>query len=186
MKDVWKPIPGYEGLYSINNNGQVYSIRSNKMLKPFANEKGYMRVCLQNNGNIKRFRVHRLVAQTFIPNPQGKPTVDHINGIRSDNRAENLRWATMEEQNGTEARRKSVSHSMLTSPSIAKKKRPVLQLDMSGRVLTVHDGLNDAARAVNSTAGNIYSCCNGQRKSCKGYIFQYADSLSAYKEVQTA
>ena len=182
MNETWKPIPGYEELYSISSNGQIYSTRSDKVLKPVTNEKGYLKICLQDNGIPKHFRVHRLVAQTFIPNPQGKPTVDHINGIRSDNRVENLRWATMEEQNSTEARRRKVSHSLRTSPSIAKKKRAVLQFDLSGQMLAVHDGLNDAARAVNSSAGSIYSCCNGQRKSCKGHVFKYVDALYNHKK----
>lgn len=101
-EEVWRPIKDYEGLYEISNLGRVKSLNYNhtkkeKILKNVENGKGYLMVCLTKNGKHKLFLVHRLVAEAFIPNPENKPCVDHINTIKNDNRVENLRWVTCEE-----------------------------------------------------------------------------------------
>ena len=170
----WKSIIGYENEYLVSNNGDVFSLRSKKRLKPSINEKGYMRVCLQKRGMKSWKRVNRLVAEAFIPNPEDKPTVNHKNGIRDDNHVWNLEWATVLEQNSDPMRMKNMSKSMMRSEYVLRKKRKVLQFDSDGSIYAIHEGLHDAARSVGTTAGNIFLCCNGQRKTCKGFKFQYA------------
>ena len=85
--------------YFILENGVVWSIKSNKAMKHHINPNGYKYVGLSKDGTEKRFYIHRLLGIHFIPNPDNKPTIDHINRIRDDNRLENLRWATRSEQN---------------------------------------------------------------------------------------
>lgn len=92
-----KAIKGYED-YLISDTGQVYSLKSGRYLKGGIDRYGYKYVTLSNKGIKHNFKIHRLVAQAFIPNPENKPTVDHVNRIRSDNRVENLRWANYKEQ----------------------------------------------------------------------------------------
>ena len=174
----WKSIIGYENEYLVSNNGDVFSLRSKKYLKPSINEKGYMRVCLQKRGMKSWKRVNRLVAEAFIPNPEDKPTVNHKNGIRDDNHVWNLEWATVLEQNSDPMRMKNMSKSMMRSEYVLRKKRKVLQFDSDGSIYAIHEGLHDAARSVGTTAGNIFLCCNGQRKTCKGFKFQYASDRS--------
>lgn len=173
-KKIWKPISGYENEYLISDDGEVYSLRKCISLKPIQNEKGYLKVNLQKEGKKAWRKIHRLVAEAFIPNPQNKPTVNHKNGLRHDNRVENLEWATMAEQNSDIRRIKKMSESIRKCEYIQKKKRPVLQISTNGEIVTTHESLHDAANAVNTSTGNIYSCCVGNRHTCKGYVFKYA------------
>lgn len=95
-EEIWKDIHGYEGLYQVSNLGNVFSVRNKKILSQ-SEHTTYSIVCLSKDGKSKAFGVHRLVASAFIPNPDGKNTVNHINCNRHDNRAENLEWLTWEE-----------------------------------------------------------------------------------------
>ena len=96
MEEIWKDIHGYEGLYSISNFGQVYSVKRKKLLKLINSHHGYKRVRLYTNINEwKTFAVHRLVAQEFIPNPNNLPEVNHKDDNHSNNNVDNLEWCTI-------------------------------------------------------------------------------------------
>ena len=89
-----KDIPGYEGLYAATTNGQIWSYRSQKFLKPELLENGYHRVCLSGRDGRKRFRVHTLVAMTYIDNPFQYNEVNHIDGDKINNCVSNLEWCS--------------------------------------------------------------------------------------------
>lgn len=97
--ELWKDVNGYEGLYQVSNQGRVKSIRSNKIHKKRLTHDGYVKATLTVNYKSKDFRVHRLVAEHFIPNPESKETVNHIDGNKENNNMDNLEWATRSEQN---------------------------------------------------------------------------------------
>lgn len=115
MTEIWKDIEGYEGLYQVSNLGRVKSLNYNKTRKEkilsCGDKNGYLFVVLCKNGKHKQFQVHRLVAQEFVPNPENKPYVDHINTIKNDNRVENIRWCTHKENCNNEISRENQSRS---------------------------------------------------------------------------
>ena len=109
MKEIWKDIPNYEGLYQVSNLGRVKSLKRKKydinskkiifvgkdiILKNIINEKGYFKVCLRSNYKNKFYKIHRLVAQAFIPNPNEYIEVNHIDGNKQNNCINNLEWCS--------------------------------------------------------------------------------------------
>ena len=93
----WKDIPGYEGLYCVSKDGEVYGVKRGKLLKPFITEKGYALVDLYKNNVRKHKKVHRLVALAFIPNPDNKEQINHIDFDKLNNKVSNLEWCTNDE-----------------------------------------------------------------------------------------
>lgn len=97
IKVEWKLIEGFDGIYSVSNYGDVKNNRTGRLMKQRKTEKGYLRVGLTTNGKPKCMRVHRLVAQAFIPNPENKPEVNHIDFNKKNNCVNNLEWVTGKE-----------------------------------------------------------------------------------------
>lgn len=167
MQEIWKDIKGYEGLYQISNFGNVYSKITNKKLKPFANEKGYLRVELRKNKSRKNFKVHRLVAIMFISNPNGYNEVNHIDGNKQNNKIENLEWCS-HKCNMIHA----VKNNLVTPPKSNTKK--VNLYDKKGNFIRSFKSIHEASRFYNCNPSTIYYYCNGKHK-CKDYIWRYAD-----------
>lgn len=97
LKEIWRDIKGYEGLYKINSFGKIFSLISNKEKKLKLSKQGYFVIDLYKDGKVKWYRVHRLVAETFIANPNNYPIVLHLDNNKSNNHYTNLKWGTISE-----------------------------------------------------------------------------------------
>lgn len=164
--EVWKDIPGYEGLYMISSMGRIKSAYSKRILSlvPSGHKgKDYYVIALVRNGEKKNFPIHRLVAMAFIPNPLNLPCVDHLNTDRFDNRVENLRWCTYSENN-------------LNPITSSKKHKPVVQIK-DGTVIHIYESIR-AATEHGFSLSCIIACCRGKNVSHRGFRWMY---LSDYE-----
>lgn len=175
MEEIWKDIRGWEGLYQVSNLGRIRTlpkihnsihpyVTKEKILKFFPNKDGYWLVDLVKDRKKTRFQVHRLVALTFVPNPQNKPEVNHINEIKTDNRIENLEWATRTENNnhGTRNKRSGDANS-----------KSVYQYDLQGKYICEYPSTKVAARALGVSVSLISACCCGRVNSTRGFVFKH-------------
>lgn len=184
MTEIWRDIQGYEGRYQISSLGRVKSLSRNVnnhtghiklnecILKQRTDYKGYMRIDIRDNTGVRHyFGIHRLVAQAFIPNPNNKPQVNHINGNKADNRLENLEWCTNSE-NQKHAYRTGLNH---VTGKAGRPKRPVLQIDMvNNKIISEYSSISDAEKITHSR--NVRMCCIGKRKSANGYRWKFKES----------
>lgn len=95
--EIWKDIPGYEGYYIVSSLGRVYSVKKKLLKVPWLTQRGYHEIALYRNTDRKVWKVHRIVAVAFIPNPNHKPQVNHLDGNKINNRLDNLEWVTAKE-----------------------------------------------------------------------------------------
>lgn len=190
MNEEWKDVVGFEGYYLVSNTGKVFSTRSEKLLKQ-KKCNGYRRVNLSVNGKVESWTVHRLVAVAFIPNPENKPTVNHINEIKDDNRVENLEWATVLEQNvhGTRLQRarehtdykaRKIDYAVVASKHDYKRlaqicSKAVHQFDKNGVFIKTYQSLKDASKETGARIAHISSCIHGKRKTAGGWVWKSAE-----------
>ena len=169
-KEFWKPVVGYEGLYEVSNFGRVKSIKFGKerILKPGTNGRGYSKVVLCKNGKKKRYLVHRLVAEAFLPNPNNLPQVNHRDENKLNNNAENLEWCSAKYNINFGTRNEKVAEKNTNG----KCSKTVLQYDLEGNF--IREWKSTAECGKNGfNQGNVAECCQGKRKTHKGFIWRY-------------
>ena len=173
--------------YTIDETGNVFSIRKNKYLKQTINRNGYCKVTLQKEKYRKMFSVHRLVAQAYLKNYSNTLQVNHINGIKTDNRVENLEMVTAKENmqkaveiglfdKCKEIQRKNAiknnlgKYHILASESAKKR---VAKYDKNNNLIQVYNSITEASRKNNINITSISYSANGKRKTGGGYIWHF-------------
>lgn len=175
--EEWRDVEGYEGLYKISSYGNVYGIRSKKMLKQKDN-KGYLMVNLYKDNHCKTFAVHRIVAKKFVPNREGKREVNHIDENKKNNKASNLEWVTPKENANWGSRNKRISEYVRSHPGIGfcRNSRKLKQIDpKSNEVINIYNSISEVCKIYGYHQGNISECCLGKRNKANGYKWEFVD-----------
>lgn len=176
MREIWKDIKGYEGLYQVSNMGQVKRLhtaeskgignyeRKEHLLKQRQNNKGYMLVDLYKGNKREQVLVHRLVATAFLQKPYGCNIINHIDENPKNNNVGNLEWCTQK-----------YNMNYGTTPYRIGKgnSKPIKQLDRQGNIVARFTSAMQAQRETNVSNGCINDCLKGRRKTAGGYIWQY-------------
>lgn len=173
LNEQWMPIPGHEGDYEISNFGRVKSLIKGRIMA-LTNNDGYLYVKLRGG---KHKRVHRVVAQVFIPNPENKPGVNHINGNKQDNRVSNLEWVTAKE-NMRHAMElglipKKPNNQPVRYPKGYLQQKRVDQLAKDGTFIKTWDSQKIAAKTLGILGTCISECCKGNKKSAGGFLWKF-------------
>lgn len=187
--EVWKQIPCYEGLYEVSSNGRVKSLTRNingrtytgKMLKLVADRNGYVRVKICRKRKIERLLVHRIVAKVFLPNPENKPVVDHIDGNPQNNNVKNLRWATHKENQNNpvslsrfrQAKAGKCIADWIRQKGNTSARKAIIMLDKDGNELATFPSLTQAQEKTQIAASSISAVCKNKRPSAGGYKWKY-------------
>ena len=191
MQEIWKPVKDYENLYLVSNLGKVKSldritrnnhatfIKKGRILKNNINNKGYEYLYLKRGKESKKIYVHRLVAETFIPNPNNKKEVNHIDCNPLNNNVSNLEWVTHKENMGYMAKlgRSNKNRVWLNKiiQSNSKHWKSVVQINkITGKIIKIYPNLN-SVKQEGYRASDVCNCCKGRRYTAGGYIWRYAN-----------
>lgn len=190
IDEIWKDIPGYEGHYQASTLGKIRSLDrylfhpicrrrflKGRVLKLALSDRGYLHLCLYNPKN-KNHRINRLIAQTFIPNPENLPEVNHKDGNKLNNNVDNLEWCTSSENN-LHAVRMGLVKRGVTDP----RSKPVVQLTLDGDFVAEFAGVKEAARETGISLGNISNVLHKKRNFAGGYKWEFKTN---YKLKQAA
>ncbi len=178
MKEIWKDIKGYEGLYQISNLGRIkslpkingYKFQKELIRKNELGTNGYLIIVLNKNSKHHSYSIHRLVAQAFIPNPKDKPQVNHKDGNKLNNNVENLEWTTRSE-NQKHAYKLGLLKPYPLMP--IKRMKKVNQYTLQGKLITNFNSIKEASKTTNISITSISQCCNNKQKTAGKYIWKF-------------
>jgi hypothetical protein len=185
--EIWKNVKGFNGIYQVSNLGRLKSFKENKngrILSNINRQGGYLSVVLGYRGLKKYTRIHRLVAETFIPNPDNKPEVNHIDGNKQNNCVSNLEWVT---------RKENAAHAMKHNPNILKgmnrynqfiRPKNIRQYSLDGKFIAEFPNAVEASKRTGICGRNILQVANATeykpgkvRHQAGGYVWRFSEDL---------
>jgi len=186
--EIWKDIPEYEGYYQASTFGRIkrlsgyvkclgntHKSHMERILMQSYNKTGYLSISLSMLGIAKSRRVNRLIAITFIINPENKPAVNHVNGIKTDNRVSELEWVTNSENELHSFRVLGKKSPMIgMSGNLSPVSKSIIQKSLNGGFVKTWECISVAARYFNKkNSGHIRNACAGIKKTAYGYKWEY-------------
>ena len=175
MKEIWKDIEGYEGLYQISSLGKVKSLpkitfnakgqykTKERILKYGKNQYGYFQISLWKDGKRKNKPIHKLIATMFIPNPKKYKIINHIDGNKQNNNIQNLEWCT-QKHNVKEAYRLGLT---------SKRYKSVNQYDLHNNFIKTWKSIAEINKKLKIDESSIVRCCKGRQNKAGNYIWRY-------------
>lgn len=163
---TWKDAYGFEGFYEVSVSGKVRRVQDKKELKGGVNSYGYVVFHLSKNGKRKMCKGHRLVAQTFIPNPKKLRDVNHIDGDKTNNHISNLEWVS---------RGKNIKHARNVL-KVDYSAKSVIQVTLEGDLVAVWKDTSTAAKFLKISSQMIGACCKGTAPTAAGHLWYYSES----------
>lgn len=174
MIEEWKVINLYGKEYTVSNMGIILSCKTHKPLKGYFSTSGYKYILVkeykENKTLYHHIKIHRIIAMLFIENPNNYTCVNHIDGNKENNRADNLEWC-----NYSQNIRHAIDHKLMKTRKGINLKRKIEQYDINGNFIKRWDRICDIENEYNVSHSAIRFCCLGKMKTCKGYIWKYAD-----------
>lgn len=166
MEEIWRDIEGFEGLYQVSNLGRVKSSYTNRILKGCKDTDGYLYAGLYKNNIRCCKKIHRLVAQAFIPNAENKPQVNHIDENKTNNNINNLEWMTAKE---------NTNHGTRTERMAKMRSIPIIAINLKNGESTDFCSAKECARQLGLDPSNIAKVLKGRYKQTSGYTFKYKE-----------
>ena len=154
-----KDIVGYEGLYAITPEGEVWSYRNERFLTPYTDKDGYLIITLYKNGQKKMHKIHRLVAMAYLPNTENLPQINHRDENKANNCLQNLEWC-------------DCKYNINYGTRNDKIKKPILQYSLNGEFIREWPSATDVGKEVR---GAIYDCIRGKQKTAINFIWKYKE-----------
>ena len=169
MLEIWKDIKGYEGLYQVSNTGKVRSLNYHRMgvireLKLIKHHCGYLEIGLKKNGKRKIFKVHRLVAEAFIPNPDNLPQVNHKDECKTNNCVDNLEWCDVSYNCNYGTRNERMSRKLF---------KTVLQFTLNGDFIKEYESVKEVTELLGLKQSTLSSALTGRNRTAGGFIWKY-------------
>lgn len=190
--EIWVDIRGFEGIYQVSSLGNIKSfkkVNGGKILSNKNSKGGYLSIILCKGDKRRCTRVHRLVAESFIPNPYKKPQINHIDGNKQNNNVNNLEWAT---------RRENMAHAMTIKPELTRginrynkfiRPKPVQQFSLNGGIISEFPNAKEAAKATGVCARNILQVANHTehrpgktRSQAGGFVWRFKANRGSKNE----
>ncbi len=173
---IWKDIPNFEGLYQINEKGEVKDLNRNYIRKNSISTTGYYSIRLRKNKKYKNFLIHRLIALLFIPNPNKYPIINHKDSNRLNNDIDNIEWCTHKQN--TKAmidQERNIAPWKDKKGKLNHRSKPVLQFDRDMNFIKEWENAMEIQRELGFLAGNVSACCRGNKNYsyAYGFIWKY-------------
>lgn len=182
--EEWRDIAGYEGQYQVSNLGNVKSLdkyvnhfgggkrlRKGKILKPNTDNVGYKYIVIYKNKKNKTYKIHRLVAQAFIPNPDNLPQVNHKDENKLNNTVDNLEWCDC---------KYNVNYGTAIQRRVEKQSKPVLQYTLNGEFVAEYPSIMEASRQTGINQAHISDCCNKKKRKAINGLYYIRNSTGGY------